>query len=226
VDPFTLLDAAYSRFLGVSLHVMVQDHRMEGDPVHAATRNPAKARTAAEKLKWILRPYPGSKMPRRLSRCGSSRPKATRTAGFSVWEYAGSKQCGGTTMKNRKFIVGGTIIFFILAILIYQGLNRSMMAYVDVRELDKADLVNTEVAQVTGIVQPGSVVQNESTGQLTFVLQDMEDPEATVKVRYRGILPDNFKPGLQVVVQGRIQEQEIVAEQILTKCPSKYNTEL
>lgn len=129
-------------------------------------------------------------------------------------------------MKNRKFIVGGTIIFFILAILIYQGLNRSMMAYVDVRELDKADLVNTEVAQVTGIVQPGSVVQDESTGQLTFFLQDMEDPEATVKVRYRGILPDNFKPGLQVVVQGRIQEQEIVAEQILTKCPSKYNTEL
>jgi cytochrome c-type biogenesis protein CcmE len=41
-------------------------------------------------------------------------------------------------------------------------------------------------------------------------------------VAYRGILPDMFAAGREVVVEGRYGDGALAARQILTSCPSKY----
>jgi len=127
--------------------------------------------------------------------------------------------------RKSKFAIGGTIIFFLLAILIYQGLKRSMMPYLEVQQLEQSShLKNSDVVQVAGIVKPGSIYHNASGQQLTFTLQDLKDPAYEVQVEYQGVIPDNFKPGLQVVVQGNLKNpRDFQANRILTKCPSKYN---
>jgi cytochrome c-type biogenesis protein CcmE len=47
---------------------------------------------------------------------------------------------------------------------------------------------------------------------------------ATVPVVYRGSVPDLFRPGRDIVVEGRLQNGVFVAlpGSLVTKCPSKY----
>lgn len=127
--------------------------------------------------------------------------------------------------KKKKYFIGIVIILGAFGALVYQGLNRSMMAYVNVSELEHRKMyTRNETLQITGIVQPGSVEMASSTENISFVLQDLQKPEYYLKVTYQGIIPDNFKPGLQVVVQGIWDENQKImkAEQIFVKCPSKY----
>jgi cytochrome c-type biogenesis protein CcmE len=48
-------------------------------------------------------------------------------------------------------------------------------------------------------------------------------PHAVVKARYRGLVPDTFKTGGEVVATGKMADDgTLVAETIMAKCPSKY----
>lgn len=55
----------------------------------------------------------------------------------------------------------------------------------------------------------------------TFYMRD--EAGSVWKVRYNNPKPANFEEAEQVVVQGRTQDGVFVAENILVKCPSKYN---
>ena len=59
---------------------------------------------------------------------------------------------------------------------------------------------------------------------LRFRLRDRDGGPATVPVVYRGSVPDLFKPGREVVVDGRLVNGTFVAvpDTLVTKCPSKY----
>jgi cytochrome c-type biogenesis protein CcmE len=58
---------------------------------------------------------------------------------------------------------------------------------------------------------------------LRFRLRDV-DGTATVPVVYTGSVPDLFRPGRDIVVDGRMQNGVFVAAPgtMVTKCPSKY----
>jgi cytochrome c-type biogenesis protein CcmE len=46
---------------------------------------------------------------------------------------------------------------------------------------------------------------------------------ATLPVEYVGQLPDIFRPGIQVVVEGRLQQDGVFhARTLLAKCPSRF----
>jgi len=44
-------------------------------------------------------------------------------------------------------------------------------------------------------------------------------------VVYHGVIPGNFDQATMVVAIGRYQEGRFLAEQLLVKCPSKYQAE-
>jgi len=58
---------------------------------------------------------------------------------------------------------------------------------------------------------------------LHFRLRDVKGT-ATVPVVYKGSVPDLFRPGRDIVVEGRFQNGVFVATPgtMVTKCPSKY----
>jgi cytochrome c-type biogenesis protein CcmE len=69
-----------------------------------------------------------------------------------------------------------------------------------------------------------SLNANRSSLEYDFVIESRPPrPHAVVKAKYRGVVPDTFKTGAEVVATGKINpEGVLVAETIMAKCPSKY----
>jgi cytochrome c-type biogenesis protein CcmE len=76
---------------------------------------------------------------------------------------------------------------------------------------------------LTGRVSEGSVRRGEA---LRFEIEDREGG-ARLPVRYRGIVPDPFREGREVIVTGRLEDGVFVADKdsLITKCPSKFQEE-
>ena len=91
-------------------------------------------------------------------------------------------------------------------------------------------LAPSELAGRTGDVQlaglvVGPVRGNAHEGGLRFRLEDISaENGASVAVLYTGSVPDQFKVGRQIVVDGELSNGTFVAQpgSMITKCPSKY----
>lgn len=79
---------------------------------------------------------------------------------------------------------------------------------------------STGAVQVAGKLVPGSDRVDKAKGTLEFTIQD--EGNDTLHVSYRGPVPGNFKEATLVVAVGRFQDGELRAENLLVKCPSKY----
>lgn len=82
----------------------------------------------------------------------------------------------------------------------------------------------TGTVQVAGVVV-GPVRGDAYKGGLLFRLKDVDGSStATVPVRYTGSVPDQFKVGRQIVVDGELKGRTFVTEpgSMIAKCPSKY----
>jgi len=82
----------------------------------------------------------------------------------------------------------------------------------------------TEKVQLAGLVV-GPVRGDSHAGGLRFALRDIGGKHrARVNVLYAGSVPDLFKVGRHIVIDGRLRNGVFVAEpgSMITKCPSKY----
>jgi len=85
-----------------------------------------------------------------------------------------------------------------------------------------------EAQQTGGYVQVnGTLPDPEGTtstqGILHFDLQD--DNGEVMEITYRGVKPANFEQATSVVAIGQYREGAFQADQLLVKCPSKYQAE-
>ena len=124
-------------------------------------------------------------------------------------------------MKKKKFLIGGIIICFALGYLAYIGFGSSATYYLTVSELgEQGDSIYGQNLRVNGRVALGSIDRDSENLMLRFTLAD---EEKSLPVTYKGIVPDAFKAGSNVVVEGRLSSDGIFqANAILTKCPSRY----
>ena len=81
--------------------------------------------------------------------------------------------------------------------------------------------VPQEPFELGGTVVMGSV--RETGDELRFAIKDPNGP-AQVPVEYRGAVPDPFREGREVLVDGRLEDGRFVGEPntMTTKCPSKF----
>jgi len=99
------------------------------------------------------------------------------------------------------------------------GLRDSLVFFVTPTEL-----VATQPAhkvRIGGMVEDDSVIQAPNA-VVTFRLTDFE---TTVLVQYQGVLPDLFREGQGVVVQGIFKDGAFVASEILAKHDENYMPE-
>lgn len=74
--------------------------------------------------------------------------------------------------------------------------------------------------RVGGMVMPGSVQRDPNSLKVTFTIYDAE---GSVDVSYEGILPDLFREGQGVVVQGELEKgNHILAKEVLAKHDENY----
>ena len=129
-------------------------------------------------------------------------------------------------LKKKRFLIGGLIIVLALSYLGYTGFKSSATYYYTVNELTAlGNSVSGDIVRVNGQVVDGSVEQDITERTLRFNMIDPEE-EDSLPVVYQGIVPDSFKAGREVVVEGYLIPSGIFkADNILTKCPSKYEPE-
>ena len=75
--------------------------------------------------------------------------------------------------------------------------------------------------KLTGKVVDGSVKRQGEN--LSFAIRDRAG-NASVPVTYTGVVPDPFREGREVIVDGKLEGGTFVAERdsLVTKCPSKF----
>lgn len=84
---------------------------------------------------------------------------------------------------------------------------------------DDASRMGSKVQVAGGLVE-NSTKYLDATEELRF---DMVDEDGnTMTVLYNGVKPGNFEEAIQIVAVGSYQEGVFHAEQLLVKCPSKY----
>lgn len=77
-------------------------------------------------------------------------------------------------------------------------------------------------ARVHGFVVSGSISKDLAAGHVDFRVADHAG-EQVLAVRYQGLdVPDLFKDGAEVVLEGRYASGTFQAERVMAKCPSKY----
>ncbi len=117
-----------------------------------------------------------------------------------------------------KYIVGIVIIVVFIAFAAI-NLSKSLTPYVSLDEAKKS----SKVVQVKGQRIPGS--ENFDVSKKVFTFQMTDDKGQSFDVIYHGVKPANLEQAEEVVVIGRYVEGRFEADQLLVKCPSKYQAE-
>ena len=128
-------------------------------------------------------------------------------------------------MKARtKFIIGGVLVIGTAGYLAASAIRDTGVYYLTPGELSaktRSDptFYNTGV-KVGARVVNGSIVRDPGGREVAF---KMTDGAQTYNVVYRGITPDTFAGGVDVVVEGRLGRDNLFhATTLLAKCASRY----
>ena len=119
-----------------------------------------------------------------------------------------------------SFIIGGLAILAAVIYLVYANTQATALYYMTVSELKHCTICTTQSVRVAGVVQQGSIVRDDQKQLVTFVIAQGGQQLA---VSYSGVVPDIFRPGIEVVVEGHYTGQgPFQAQNLLAKCPSKF----
>ena len=130
-------------------------------------------------------------------------------------------------MKPRtKFLIGAALVLATAGYLMASSISETGMYFVTPTELS-AKLAADPSLHGVGVkmgarVVPGSIKRAAGGREYTF---RVTDGALTYPVVYRGIAPDTFTDGVDVVVEGRMgQDGTFHATTLLAKCASRYES--
>lgn len=123
--------------------------------------------------------------------------------------------------KKRLYLVLTSMTVLVLAVgLVLTALQDSISLFLDPTELKARNLPEGEHVRLGGLVAIDSVIKDEDG--LTYHF-DITDGAETVSVVYSGSLPDLFREGQGVVIEGETRNAgPFVATEVLAKHDENY----
>jgi cytochrome c-type biogenesis protein CcmE len=126
---------------------------------------------------------------------------------------------------KAKYIIGGVIIVVFLV----WGASAFLKTTIQYVSIDEA-AHSERTVQVMGKIDFDQVNYQTDQSRLQFAIYDAEAKDKAaaehLPVVYYGVVPGNFDQATSVVLKGKMgDEGAFVAEQMLVKCPSKYQGE-
>ena len=119
---------------------------------------------------------------------------------------------------NLKMIVA-IVLLAVAAGVGASSFKRTMTPYISFREARTA----SGLVQVNGKLADKDYVLKPAEQFLRFKLRDEKGD--VMPVEYRGVIPGNFDQAVSVVAIGKFEGDHFEAQQLLVKCPSKYQAE-
>jgi len=119
---------------------------------------------------------------------------------------------------NVKVILA-VVLLAVATVVGVTSFKKTVTPYIAFSEARRA----TGLVQVNGALADKNYVANKDEQYLEFRLKD--EKGEIMPVQYRGVIPGNFDQATMIVAIGRYKGDHFEAEQLLVKCPSKYQTE-
>ncbi len=120
--------------------------------------------------------------------------------------------------KRLVFVGTGLALLAFAAFLVLSAVEDSVVFFLSPAEVVEGTANANRRIRLGGLVEVGSV-QNGSGAQTHFRVTDLK---AAVPVTYTGVLPDLFREGQGVVVEGQLRDGVFVADQVLAKHDETY----
>ena len=130
-------------------------------------------------------------------------------------------------MKPRtKFLIGGLLVLASASYLMASSIGETGMYYLTPNELaariDKDPSFRETGVKIGARVVSGTI-EREPGGRLVLFVMPDSSGQHSYPVVYRGIAPDTFTDGVDVVVEGRLSaDGTFEATTLLAKCASRY----
>jgi len=128
--------------------------------------------------------------------------------------------------SSSKMIYAVALVLFLggLGYLIVSGLTEDSVYFLNVNEALAQDRTQIGQARLFGKVSPQDLVIADGKLGADFTLIDKMEKSKTLRVAFKGALPDTFKQDVEVIVEGRFSPdgKVFMAKSLVTKCPSKY----
>jgi len=128
--------------------------------------------------------------------------------------------------KGGKGIYIAALALFLggVGYLVASGVTKDSVYFLNVGEALTTDAKDLKQARLFGNVAAEGIEPVQPGPGVSFLLLDKDAPGKTLRVSYRGAVPDAFKPGAEVIVEGGLNRDSGVfqASTLITKCPSKY----
>lgn len=134
-----------------------------------------------------------------------------------------------TKNNSTAYIVALVLFLGGAGYLVFSGLSENSIYFLNVSEALAMPAEQRQAARLFGTVSEEDLSQAKlgSGEALRFRLEDKDMAGQTILVDYKGAVPDTFKAGAEVIVEGSFSPDgsNFSAKTLMTKCPSKYEKE-
>lgn len=130
--------------------------------------------------------------------------------------------------KSSKMTYLAALVLFLggVGYLAYSGFSENSVYFLNVSEALAAPAEKMQQARLFGTVATEDLTIAPDGRSTSFRLQDQLTPSAVITVDFKGAIPDTFKAGAEVIVEGGLTGPgRFNASTLMTKCPSKYQKE-
>ena len=129
--------------------------------------------------------------------------------------------------KNTSIYIVALLLFLGgVGYLTYSGFSENSVYFLNVAEAKAATPDKLTAARLFGTVASQGIEKHRNGPGVTFSLEDKDNASQTIQISYSGAVPDTFKAGAEVIVEGGMgPEGRFQAKTLMTKCPSKYQKE-
>ncbi|MCP4567393.1 MAG: cytochrome c maturation protein CcmE [FCB group bacterium] len=120
---------------------------------------------------------------------------------------------------KAKYIIG-IIIIGLFSVWGASSFMSTTILYVSIDEVAKTE----GTVQLMGKIDFDAVNYDAENSRLVFEVVGLEEHTADdrLTIVYTGVVPGNFDQATSVVAKGHYEDGVFLADQLLVKCPSKY----
>ncbi|MEG1610461.1 MAG: cytochrome c maturation protein CcmE [Bilophila sp.] len=132
------------------------------------------------------------------------------------------------TKKSGKTMYLVALLLFLggFGALVYSGFSENSVYFLNVSEALATPADKLKAARLFGTVAENGLARADGGRAVRFQLEDKDHPTKTLWVAFEGAIPDTFKAGAEVIVEGGVKgDGSFQAKTLMTKCPSKYQKE-
>lgn len=121
---------------------------------------------------------------------------------------------------NWGLVAGLVVAATVIGFVVVDGMGSETYFYTADEAVAQGAELAGQTVRIKGIVEPGTVIGKD--GELGRVFRVAEKGKS-IQVTYDKAMPDTFDENMEVVVSGKVGDDMIVvADEVLVKCPSRY----